>query len=51
MTSGAPVKISNFNPGNGSTVSVPAGKGLLEIIATDPSLYRVVWYYNASTTS
>ena len=51
MTSGIPVKIANFNNGNGNSVNVPAGKGLLEIIATDPSFYRVVWYYNNSTTS
>lgn len=51
MSSGMPVKIVNFNNGNGGTVSIAAGRGLLEIIATDPSFYRVIWYYNASTSS
>lgn len=46
MTSGVPVKIASFNDGNGTSVNIPAGKALLEIIASDPSFYRVVWYYN-----
>lgn len=51
MSSGAAIKIANFSNGNGNSVSVPAGKGLLEIDASSPSFYRVVWYYNASTSS